>query len=380
IHYVSLDRTPQLWEELEKDQITLREACGNTVRNVTGSPMAGVDPNEPFDVSPYAHATFEYFLRNPISQDMGRKFKMAFSSTDADDALTYMHDLGFIAKIKDGERGFKVMLGGGLGSQPLPAFVAYEFLPTNQILPFAEAVVRVFDRYGERAKRNKARLKFLVADLGFEAFMQWVNVERLATKHKIFEIEAPESSPVFLAGDWVKDQTIDDVKAFEIWKQTNVFAQKQTGFVAVGIRVPLGDFTTATARELAKVVDAFAADDIRLTLTQNIVLRFVKPDDLPALYNALKSIGLNAPGYESPVDITACPGTDTCNLGIASSTGLAVELERISGCMNACGQHNMADIGFQGMTVKAGVKIAPASQVLLGGRPLGDGQAVFSDK
>src|SRR6195952_1372067 len=157
IHYVSLDRTPQLWAELEQDDITLREACGNTVRNVTSSPTSGIDPAEPFDVSPYAHATFEYFLRNPICQDMGRKFKISFSSTDEDTALSYMHDLGFIPKIVDSQRGFKIMLGGGLGAQPQLAHVAHEFLEENQIIPYIEAVIRVFDRNGERNSRNKAR-------------------------------------------------------------------------------------------------------------------------------------------------------------------------------------------------------------------------------
>ena len=164
IHYVSLDRTPELWAQLEKDDITLREACGNTVRNVTASATAGIDIDEPFNVSPYADAVFKFFLRNPISQEMGRKFKIAFSASEKDTALTYIHDLGFLAKIKDGIRGFKVMLGGGLGSQPRHADVLYEFLPADKIIPLTEGVLRVFDRYGERAKRGKARMKFLIKD------------------------------------------------------------------------------------------------------------------------------------------------------------------------------------------------------------------------
>ena len=149
IHYVSLDRTPELWAELEKSDVTLREACGNTVRNVTASPDAGIHPDEAFDATPYAHATFQFFLRNPICQEMGRKFKMSFSSTDDDSALAFIHDLGFIPKIKDGEKGFKVMLGGGLGSQPRHADVLTDFLPVNQLIPTIEGVLRVFDRHGE---------------------------------------------------------------------------------------------------------------------------------------------------------------------------------------------------------------------------------------
>jgi len=163
IHYVSLDRTPQLWAELEQDDITLREACGNTVRNVTSSPTSGIDPAEPFDVSPYAHAVFEYFLRNPICQDMGRKFKISFSSSEADTAFSYIHDIGLIPKLNsNNERGFKVMLGGGLGAQPLLASIVEDFLPEDQLIPYIEAIIRVFDRYGERNNRNKARLKYLI--------------------------------------------------------------------------------------------------------------------------------------------------------------------------------------------------------------------------
>jgi len=176
IHYVSLDRTPELWAELEKSDITLREACGNAVRNVTASETAGVDPKEPFDVSPYAHAVFQFFLRNPICQELGRKFKVSFSGTDDDTALSFMHDIGFIAKTKviNGEevRGFKVMIGGGLGSQPRFADVAFEFLETHKIIPYMEAVLRVFDRYGERSKRAKARLKFLSKMLVWKSSMK----------------------------------------------------------------------------------------------------------------------------------------------------------------------------------------------------------------
>ena len=159
IHYVDLDRTPELWAELEKNDVTLREACGNVVRNVTASETAGIDIDEPFDVSPYADALFKFFLRNPICQEMGRKFKVSFSSTDEDTGLSYLHDLGYIAKIENGVRGFKVMVAGGLGSQPRHAEVLYDFLPSDRIIPIMEGVLRVFDRFGERKSRAKARMK-----------------------------------------------------------------------------------------------------------------------------------------------------------------------------------------------------------------------------
>jgi len=213
IHYVDLDRTPELWAQLEKDDVTLREACGNTVRNVTASETAGIDVDEPFDVSPYADAIFKFFLRNPICQEMGRKFKVSFSGTDEDTGLSYMHDLGFIAKIQDGERGFKVMVGGGLGSQPRHAELLYDFLPTDQIIPVMEGVLRVFDRHGERKSRAKARLKFLIKDIGLDALRKLVADEQKALSLKSVAINPDDydySKPVEVA---VPATNIEDVEA-----------------------------------------------------------------------------------------------------------------------------------------------------------------------
>ena len=403
IHHVSLDRTPELWAQLEIDDITLREACGNTVRNVTASPMAGVDPNEAFDVSPYAHETFQFFLRNPFCQEMGRKFKISFSGSDEDDALTFMHDLGFIAKIREEDRqtvkGFKVLIGGGLGSQPNHGIVIHEFLETKYLIPLIEGVLRVFDRHGERNRRNKARLKFLINDMGVEAFLQLVEEEKNAlgySEHEIdtaafeCEVDLPEvkSEAVF----------IENQEAFKRWKKTNVFLQKKEGLVAIGVNVHLGDFYTDKARRLADLIKNYAGNELRFTLRQNMLIRNIRKELLPFFYRELSTLGFADAGYNSTKDITACPGTDTCNLGIASSTGIARELAhiiqnefpryvqnkditiKISGCMNACGQHNMAHIGFQGMSMKAGALTAPALQVLLGGGVLGNGKGRFADK
>ncbi|MFC4722372.1 HEPN domain-containing protein [Geojedonia litorea] len=399
IHYVSLDRTPELWAQLEKDDVTLREACGNTVRNVTASETAGIDVNEPFDVSPYAHAVFQFFLRNPICQEMGRKFKISFSATDDDSALSYIHDLGFIPKIENGERGFKVMLGGGLGSQPRHADVLYEFLPTEKIIPVTESVLRIFDRHGERTKRLKARMKFLIKDIGLDNFIALINEESKALSHQEVTIDTAQfDAPIKVSERAVPEVTIDS-NEFEAWKTSNVIAQKQEGLFAIGIKVNLGDFSTEKARQLAHLIKNYAADELRFSLRQNILIRHVKEASLPFFYQELKTLGFTQLGYNSTADITACPGTDTCNLGIASSTGLATELERvlleeyphyqnnteitikISGCMNACGQHNMAHIGFQGMSIRTKDKrVAPAVQVLLGGGVLGNGQGRFADK
>ena len=399
IHYVDLQRTPELWAELERDDVTLREACGNVVRNVTASETAGIDINEPFDVSPYADALFKFFLRNPICQEMGRKFKVSFSATDEDTGLSYLNDLGYIAKIRNGVSGFKVMVAGGLGSQPRHAEVLYDFLPADKIIPVMEGVLRVFDRFGERKSRAKARMKFLLKEIGLEAFRNLIEEEQKAIEFKTVTIDAASyvpSEPVIVKAPKVE---IKEVAAFDLWKSTNLIPQKQKGFVAIGIKVLLGDFYTDKARLLADLVETYAAGEIRLTLRQNIVIPFVKEDIVPFFYTELDKLGFVEPGYNKAVDITACPGTDTCNLGIASSTGIAAELERviaaeypqylensdlvikISGCMNACGQHNMANIGFQGMTVRTPEKlVAPALQVLLGGGNLGNGNGAFADK
>ena len=398
IHYVNLDRTPELWAQLEKDEITLREACGNTVRNVTTAPTAGIDPSEPFDVTPYAYAFFSYFLRNPVCQEMGRKFKVSFSATDQDRAFAYIHDLGFIPKIKNGQRGFKIMIGGGLGAQPVPALTAYEFLAADQIIPFAEAVLRVFDRHGERSKRFKARFKFLLKKHGLEEIFRLVDTERKAIAHQSYEIDGQDLPIVLPTYKEAPLVNISSPKAYKLWYETNVFQQKQKEYFAVGIKVQLGNLSTSTARRLANLIETFAGDDIRLTVGQGILLRYIRPEHLPFLYEELDKLGLAEAGFDSTADITACPGTDTCNLGISNSTEISRVFEqliteeypdliknndlniKISGCMNACGQHSLSSIGFHGSTLKAGNHVAPALQVLLGGGTLGDGAGVFGEK
>ena len=400
IHYVKLADSPKVWAELEDANITLKEACGNTVRNVTASPVAGVDPNEPFDVTPYAHAFFAYFLRNPICQDMGRKFKVSFSSSTSDTAYSKIHDLGYIPKIKDGVKGFEVWVAGGLGSQPMEAQLLHDFIPTEQIIPTAEAIIRVFDRNGERASRGKARMKFLIKKIGMEAFLNLVEKQKAAVINKTVAIDADDFT-YSQANERTEfpAEAPEDQEQFDRWVKSNVFEQKQAGFFGVFLRVPLGDIKNDVSRALAALVqEGYAADDIRVTVNQGYFLRFVRKEALAPLYNRLAKLGLGKAGFDSTVDITACPGTDTCNLGIASSTGIALELERvmeaeyshlifnndikikISGCMNACGQHNIANIGFQGMSIKKGAIVMPAMQVLLGGGFDDDGNFSIADK
>jgi len=397
IHYVSLDDTPQLWAELEKDEVTLREACGNTVRNITASAIAGIDPDEPFDVGPYAQAVFQYFLRNPVCQDMGRKFKMAFSSSDADSAYAQFHDLGFIPKIKHGQHGFRVLLGGGLGAQPHLAEVLYDFLPIDQVIPVTESVIRAFDRHGERANRNKARFKFLLKKEGLDTIKELIALETAAlpfTSFPIAYVESPVQTPHVSEAPIV----LTDDKNFTLWRQTNVHAQKQAGLFSVAIKLTTGDVSTAVARQLVDVAKQYAANDIRVTVDQNLLLRHVQGAYIPNLYVKLKEINLAAAGYGTFADITACPGTDTCNLGISNSTGVARLLEshilntyphlvyndkldiKISGCMNACGQHLAASIGFHGSSMKVGKRIMPALQVMLGGGFITQGDFRIADK
>ena len=402
LHFVKLADSPQLWADLEDAGITLKEACGNTVRNVTGSARAGIDPTEPFDVTSYAQTIFEYFLRNPICQDMGRKFKIAVSSSEADSAYAYIHDVGLIPRIEDGKRGFKVLIGGGLGAQPYLAQTAFEFLEEEKIIPFTEAVIRVFDRYGERTKRHKARMKYLLNELGLDGFLSKVNEEWPAIKVKAFDIpelalhtvaERPEVSNYTLTDD----QLLTNPK-LQNWLKTNVFEQKQKGWYAVQLRVLLGDMPSNTARALAGIVKKYAADDIRVTVNQGYLLRFIRPEDLRAVFDELDALGLAEPGFDSTADITTCPGTDTCNLAISSSYGITRALEqmmklefhdliynndikiKISGCMNGCGQHSAANIGFHGSSLKNGAYVLPALQVLLGGGFNGKGEGLMADK
>ena len=401
IHHVGLEKTPALWAELEKDEITLREACGNTVRNITASETSGIDLNEPFDPRPYADAVFKYFLRNPICQEMGRKFKISFSNTPADTSLAFIHDMGFIAKIENQNGlaiyGFQVWIAGGLGSQSMHGSLYKDFVPVDKIIPLIEAVLRVFERYGERTRRMKARLKFLVKEWGLYNFIQQVENELqwINPFHPIPYEESISNIPKEYPELITKPKNWDE---YNLWKSQNVFLQKDGNF-AIGIKVRLGDFYTEQARKLAFLMKHYAGDELTLTINQNIIIRHIEEKILVHWFSRLSEIGLTNIGFNRFSDITACPGTDTCNLGIASSTGLALVLEniiqkeypslaindemniKISGCMNSCGQHMIATIGFQGMSIKTKDKrVLPATQIIIGGGILGGGQGRFGDK
>ncbi|GET36567.1 nitrite/sulfite reductase [Microseira wollei] len=398
LHFISIEDTPDMHRRLAAVGITTREACGNSVRNVTACPLAGVCHDEAFDVSGYADGMTRYFLGHRDVQDFGRKFKIAFSGCSQHPCgLTYMHDMGLIAttKVIDGveKQGFEMYVGGGLGAVPHLAKLLDEFVPTEELLPLSQAVARVYARLGEKKNRNKARIKFLVSKLGIEEFRRLVKEERAALDHDPKWTEFLQTLSKFAESGLPQPvsagQSIDlgaDAEALEEWKSTNLYQQRQPGFVCVAIALPLGDLTSQQMRGLADITRRFTRDTIRTTVEQNILLRWIHEADLPALYLALKAINLHAAGAHSIVDITACPGTDTCKLGISSSRGLAGELRdrlavkgwqydtslkdiriKISGCFNSCGQHMVAEIGFYGANRLIDRHRVPHFHLVLGG-------------
>ncbi len=391
LHFVHIDDTPDLMRRLAAVGITTQEACGNSVRNVTACPLAGVCHTEPFDVSPYAKALMSFLLGHPDVQDFGRKFKPAFSGCESEACgLVQMHDAGYVARIVDGRRGFKVVVGGGLGTVPHQAEVLSEFTPVEEFLIEIQAVARVFARLGEKENRNRARLKFLVAKLGIEEFRRLVDEEKQALppdpRHTAFVDDLPVT-----AGPAVREPASLDGAArpqgFDAWHASNVRTQRQDGYHVVTLALPLGDLTSDQARALADIARQWVGDNVRTSVDQNIVLRYVSGADLPDLYTALNEHGLALPGAETISDVTACPGTDTCKLGIAASRGLAGELRsrlaprsgstdaaveglsiKVSGCFNSCGQHHIADIGFYGNSRAVEGRRLPHFQVILGGQ------------
>jgi sulfite reductase (ferredoxin) len=395
LHFVHIDDTPDMMRRLAAVGITTREACGNSVRNVTACPYAGVCGDSSFDVTPYAHALTFFLLGHKDAQDFGRKLKIAFSGCrDHACGLTTIHDIGCLAveRAEGGEvrRGFEYYVGGGLGAVPHKAQLLYDFIPEDELLPVSQAVCRVFARLGEKKNRNKARLKFLVAKLGLEEFRRLVDEERKVLPADdrwtayLDELDVTEEKPLkgpapLAAGDHGAD--------FERWRRTNVVPQAQEGYATVVIRLPLGDLTSAQTRALVDLARAHCGDTARTTVEQNIVYRWVPEADLPAFYQGLARIGLAGEGAGTIQDITACPGTDTCKLGISASRGLAGVLEerlatsaesldpdvrklriKTSGCFNSCGQHHIADIGFLGVSRNVGGRRVSHFQLVVGGQ------------
>ncbi|MBC8165115.1 MAG: nitrite/sulfite reductase [Bryobacteraceae bacterium] len=397
LHFVHIEDTPAMMRRLAAVGITTREACGNTVRNVTGCPISGVCRTQAFDVTPYAKAMTYFLLGHPDTQDFGRKFKIAFSGCkDEACGLVALHDFGAVGVIRDvnGEqkRGFEVYVGGGLGTVPQQAKLFSDFVTEEELLPLAQAISRVFARLGEKKNRNTARLKFVVSKLGIDEFRRLVLEERaLLTPDPrwtdyIGEARESEEQPLRPA-QFLQIKAAASDRDFQTWYDTNVYGQRQAGYATVTVALPLGDITSDQLRSLADIARKYTKETIRTTVEQNIVIRWVSESDLPLLYADLKTAGLSLPGAGTITDVVSCPGTDTCKLGISSSRGLAGELRtrlagrwfeldeavrglhiKVSGCFNSCGQHHICDLGFYGMSrVKNGYAV-PHFQVVLGGQ------------
>jgi sulfite reductase (ferredoxin) len=395
LHFIHVEDTPNIMRRLASVGITTREACGNSVRNVTACPIAGACKTESFDVTPYSKAIFKFMLGHPDAQDFGRKFKIAFSGCAGEGCgLVNMHDMGFIAKkaVVNGKetKAFDVFVGGGLGPVPYNAKLLFENMPVEEMLPITQAVARVYGRLGEKKIRGMARIKFLVAKLGIDEFRKLVEEERKILPHDprwtglIAQYLKEEEKPLRPGGNL---RASSYPKGFLDWKKTNAVPQPQYGYVSVYIKVPLGDLTADQLRGLARMARQYVKDTVRTTVEQNLLFRWVSEADLPAFFEELQTIGLAQGGANTISDITSCPGTDTCKLGISASRGLARELSqrldamlsqmppevqnlklKVSGCPNSCGQHHISDLGFYGVSRKAGAYSVPHFQLVLGGQ------------
>jgi len=395
-HHVNLDDVPELLRILGDAGLTTREACGNTMRNVTSCPKAGVCPDQVFDVTPYAAAYARHFLRNPVTQMMPRKVKTAISCGPKDCAVTAIHDVGAIAVMKDGKKGFKLVMGGGLSIMPRLAPTLYEFKSADDgdYIRAIEAACRVFNRQDEERKnRMKARVKFTIERLGIDKFRELVEEELKKDWAKrpipmdtlmFMEDESKDAPPKPASGH--AHLNGDAPAEFLAWKKTNVEPQRQEGFVIVHISLNRGDVFAPQFPKLADITRKFAGGRARLDIQQNIVLRWVRPESLLDLYQTLKDAGLAAGGRHTITDMVTCPGTDSCKLGITSSMGLNKAVREVlatmdlsdpliqaihikaSGCPNSCGQHHIANIGFHGAAMKGEGGQVPAYELFLGGQ------------
>ena len=389
-HHVKLVDAPEFMRVIGDVGLSTREACGNTVRNVTGCPMAGVCVDEPFDVTPYAAAYSRHFVRHPFAQSLPRKLKTAFSGCDRDCAITAIHDLGFLPRVVDGRRGFKMVAGGGTSIMPKIAPTLYEFVPVEEYLKVAEAVIRVFHRSNElRKNRMKARIKFLIARIGIDEFRPLVE-EELAQP---WAQRSFDPAPLLFLEDESKDapplagaySTNGHHAELPRWQESNVSIQKQEGYRVVTVKLPLGDIQAQQFHQLAAISRKYAGGRARITHQQNLTLRWVPERAVHDVWQELLDIGLGDSGANEITDVVSCPGTDSCKLGITSSMGLGRAVGEVladvngsdplirqmhvkmSGCPNGCGQHHVADIGFHGAAMKSAGGQVPAYEFFVGG-------------
>jgi sulfite reductase beta subunit-like hemoprotein len=394
LHWVPLEAVREIYHRLQDVGISNRGACSDSIRNVTVSPCAGTCVHEPFDVLPYALALNDYFLFHPLNITLPRKFKPAFSGCADDEAQGVLNDLAFYARVGKGARGFRVLAGGGLGAAPHLALPLRDFLAAEDTLAYAEAVVRIQHRYGERKNRHKARLKFLVQRMGLERFGALVEAEfekiqreqgrelRAEQRAAIegYALAAPSRPPGGHA------EARRDEKYLQ-WLRTNTEPQRQSGYRRVTAALPIGDVTAEQLRRLAELARRYGNATLRATNDQNLVFPFIADGDVPVLYGELEALHLDEGNALHLTDVTSCPGADYCSLAVTRSMGVAQRIRRhfssareaveklgkfrikISGCPNSCGQHHIGDIGLTGMMVKdAEGRERPHCSILLGGR------------
>ncbi len=395
-HFVGIGDVPSVLRRLDAAGVTTREACGDTVRNVTACHLAGACPLEILDVNAAAEAVTRHFLRNPITQNLPRKFKIAASGCAVDCALTGIHDIGILATEHHGTKGFKLLVGGGLGTDPHEARELEPLTPPDELLVTAEAVLRVWDREMPREKRARTRMKFLVAKIGIEAFREKVFAEREKLRSSADyrkqdpELFLPKRQPRPAPEQEDAPYESTDPFGYALWRETNVIEQRQAGRYAAYVTLPLGDVTTDQFRALATAARTLGIE-FRTTVRQNLVARDLRANDVPRLYDLLASSGLGETGAEKASNIVSCPGAETCNLALTASRGVAsatidalkaaglgdVPLSiNVSGCPNSCGQQQMADIGLSGQVRRIGTDEAPGYRILLGGQ-VTDGGARF---
>ncbi len=406
LHFAQLKDVGTIMRGLAEVGLTTREACANTVRNVTACHLAGVCQGEVFDVTPYAKTVALHLLRNPLNQSLPRKFKIAFSGCRHDCALTPIHDIGLLAaRREDGTIGFRMSVGGGLGAAPRIGQVLREFVPMDELVPTIEAVIKVFDTLGNRKNRNKARMKFVIEKLGFEEFKRRWEGAYVAMGHarpdhgpiKLLQHQdepAPLLMPASTKGTGAgmaggngdgSGNGVQHESPYQMWKRTNVVRQKQTGYAAAVVKLQMGDITSDQMFFVADLAESYSNGNLRTTINQNLILRWIPESSLEDFHAELVQHGLADPGAELVEDIIACPGTDTCGLGITSSKGLARAMAeifppgkvpedlkgvsvKISGCHNSCAQHHIATIGLHGVGKRVGEHVAPHYELHLGGQ------------
>ena len=410
-HHVDLEAASTVMRILGETGLTTREACGNTVRNVIADPMVSVDPQQAYDVLPYLVAFVRYFVRHPVTQSMPRKSKPAFSSGEHDPALTGMHDLGYIARVREVDgverKGFKMVVGGGTSIMAKLASTLYEFVPVEEYLKVTEAVLRIFDR-SEELRQNKmmARIKVLIHRRGIDAFREEVERELQEpwAQEGNFDptplMAFAQETPPPLTSNGNGGHASDGPPAFEFWKKTNVLPQIQEGYFVAMAKVFQGDLSPEQFRAIARIAATYGSGTVALTAEQNLGFRWVPESNLPAVWAELEKLGLAEPEVETITDVTSCPGTDSCKLGITSAMGLTRAIAdglkswddlledplikklhiKASGCPNGCGRHHMANIGFHGASIKGpGGQQIPAYELFLAGN-YDNGQVRYGDR